>query len=259
MDLPFIKPPAEFLSTKHRRDDNFPQALRIYQSRCKKSEEIKEQVRSAHNDLLGRGFMAPLSSLSPEQRKLIHSAPFRHYFPWRAVYKPGSISTPVRLVVDPSCTGLNIILVKGRNMLPMIPDILVRLRTQRCAWSSDISKLYNCLHLNDSSLPYSLFLYNESLSDKDKPDIWILTRAWYGVSSTGNQAGVTLERLAEANKDKYPLAVNPMTRDKFVDDMVSGGDSLEEREEQIRQTTASLETAGFAMKYVARSGVSPPC
>ena len=43
-----------------------------------------------------------------------------------------------------------------------------------------------------------------------------------------------------------------------MDDMVSGGDSLEEREEQIQQTTASLETAGFAMKYVAWSGVSPP-
>ena len=258
VDLPFIKSPVEFLSTKHRRDDNLPQALRIYQSQCKKPEEIKQQVRAAHKDLLGRGFMVPLSSLPLEQRKLIRSAPFRHYFPWRAVYKPGSVSTPVRIVVDPSCTGLNIILAKGRNMLPMIPEILIRLRTQRCAWSSDISKLYNRLYLNESSLPYSLFLYNESLSDDDKPDTWVLTRAWYGVSSTGNQAGVSLERLAEANKDVYPLAVNPMTRDKYVDDMVSGGDSPEEREEQIQQTTASLETAGFTMKYVARSGENPP-
>ena len=258
VDLPFIKPPVEFLTTKHNKDDNMRQALRIYQSQCKKSDVIKEQVRASHKDLVGRGFMAPLSSLSSKLRRLILDAPFRHYFPWRAVHKPGSISTPVRLVVDPSCTGLNIILAKGRNMLPMIPDILVRLRTQRFAWSSDISKLYNRLHLNDSSLPYSLFLYNESLSDKVKPDIWIQTRAWYGVSSTGNQAGVALERLAEANKDMYPLAVDPMTRDKFVDDMVSGADTPEEREEQVRQTTASLETAGFSMKYVARSGLPPP-
>jgi hypothetical protein len=44
---------------------------------------------------------------------MVRDAPFRHYYPWRAVYKPGSVSTPCRLVVDPSCTGLNIILGKG--------------------------------------------------------------------------------------------------------------------------------------------------
>jgi hypothetical protein len=32
-------------------------------------------------------------------------------------------------VVDPSATGLNIVLAKGTNMLPVIPEILIRLRT----------------------------------------------------------------------------------------------------------------------------------
>jgi hypothetical protein len=70
---------------------------------------------------------------------------------------------------DPSCTGLNIILAKGENMLSQIPDILIRLRTRRFAWTTDISKLYNQLHLHDSALQYSLFLYDSSLSDNVKP------------------------------------------------------------------------------------------
>ena len=87
----------------------------------------------AHQELVDKGFMLPLSSLPDEIQKRVRDAPFRHYYPWRAVYKPGSVSTPCRLVVDPSCTGLNIILAKGENMLAQIPDILIRLQVQRSA------------------------------------------------------------------------------------------------------------------------------
>ena len=258
VDLPFIKPPVDFLTKRHQREDNLYQATRIYRSQCKKSEEVKEEIRAAHKDLVGKGFMVPLASLSPAKKKLISTAPFRHYFPWRAVYKPGSVSTPVRLVVDPSCTGLNLILAKGQNMLPLIPEILVQLRTHRAAWSTDIRKLYNMLHLNDSALPYSLFLFENSLSEETKPETWVMQRAWYGVASTGNQAGVALERLAEINQDTFPLATAPLLRHKYVDDVVSGANSKKEREDQIQQTAECLATAGFSMKFVARSGEPPP-
>jgi hypothetical protein len=47
------------------------------------------------------------------------------------------------MVVDPSATGLNIVLAKGVNILPVIPEILIRLRTYAEAWTTDVSKLYN--------------------------------------------------------------------------------------------------------------------
>jgi hypothetical protein len=134
------------------------------------------------------------------------------------------------MVVDPSVTGLNIVLAKGVNMLPVIPELLVRLRTHREAWTTNISKLYNRLHLNPSSYPYSLFLFDESLSDSKPPQTWLMTRAWYGVSSTCNQAGVALERLAKERKVKYPQALDPLTRDKYVDDIASGACTKEARE-----------------------------
>ncbi len=57
---------------------------------------------------------------------------------------------------------------------------------------SDISKMYNMLKLSDQALPYSLFLYNDSLSDDTQPDVYCMQSAWYGVSSSGNQANVAL-------------------------------------------------------------------
>ena len=258
VDLPFIKPPAEFLTQRHGGSDNYYQAIRVYRAQCNKPPEVRHQIIAAQEDLARKGFMVPLSSLPDVTQELIMKAPFRHYFPWRAVYKPGSVSTPVRLVVDPSCTGLNIILAKGENMLTRIPDVLTRLRTHRAAWTTDVSKLYNMLHLNDSSLPYSLFLFDSDLDPTAKPKVWVMVRAWYGVTSTGNQSGVGLQRLAELKQDQFPLAVEPLTEGRYVDDVASGADSSEVREEQIRQTVDCLAAGGFSVKFIAKSGLPPP-
>ena len=211
VELPFIRSPVEFLTNQHGGSSNYYQAHRIYKAQCRKPEEVKALIRDTHADLVTKGFMSRLEDLSLDQQQLISNAPFAHYLPWRAVYKPNSTSTPVRLVVDPSCTGLNIILAKGENMLTKIPEILVRLRTHRFAWSTDISKLYNMLHLKDSALPYSLFLFEDSLQDAVPPVVWVMTRAWYGVCSTGNQSGVALEGLAKLMAGEYPAAVDPLS------------------------------------------------
>jgi hypothetical protein len=70
--------------------------------------------------------MRPLSSFSLAEQEAILGALFLHFMPWRAVHKESLVSTPVRLVVDPTCTGLNEILAKGTNMLPLIPEILIQ-------------------------------------------------------------------------------------------------------------------------------------
>jgi len=114
------------------------------------------------------------------------------------------------------------------------------------------------LYLEDSALPFSLFLYDPSLSVTSAPEVWVMTRAWYGVSSTGNQSGVALERLAESNRSKFPLAYNPLTQDRYVDDIASGADSLEDRMFQIEQTEGCLREGGFSLKFVAKSGSLPP-
>jgi hypothetical protein len=143
-------------------------------------------------------------------------------------------------------------------MLPVIPEILIRLQTYAEAWTTDISKLYNRLHLNESSYPYSLFLFDESLSDPVQPQVWLLSRAWYGVSSTGNQAGVALERLAHDHASTFPQAVMPLTVDKYVDDIATGSPTKASREAQIQQTQSCLATARFSLKFIARSGEPPP-
>ena len=55
--------------------------------------------------------------------------------------------------------------------------------------------MYNQLIMDDPLLPYSLFLFNDTLDSKEKPEIWEMVRAWFGIVSTGGQAGYFLDKL----------------------------------------------------------------
>jgi hypothetical protein len=258
VDLPFIKEPVEYLTKKHGGPNNFNQAFKVYQAQCKKRDDVKDQVRKAHGELVEKGYMLQLVDLPKDLQDTVNNAPFQHYYPWRAVYKEDSVTTPVRLVVDPTMTGLNEILAKGVNMLSKIPELLVRFRCFKRTWNTDISKLYNQLHLNKSSLAFSLFLFHSNLDQRTPPSVWVMSRAWYGVSSTGNQAGVAIEFLAHQFRETYPDAFTALISSRYVDDILSGANSEAELESQILQTQECLKAGGFSLKYVARSGQKPP-
>ena len=117
--------------------------------------------------------------------------------------------------------------------------------------------MYNQLRLHFSAYPYSLFLYDESLDPTVDPVVWVMVRAWYGISSTGGQAGYALEKLTELFKDEYPEAIKPLKENRYVDDLLSGADSEEEREKEIEAVQKVLAKGGFALKFVVRSGDKP--
>ena len=133
-------------------------------------------------------------------------------------------------------SGLNMTLAKGENRIGSVVDILLRNRAQEYAWSSDMTKLYNQLHLERTALPYSLILYSDELDPSKEPATFVMKVAWYGVVPTGNQASYALELLVQTTAEEFPAAVKPLTRHRYMDDMVSGAGSPDLREEQIAQS-----------------------
>ena len=173
----FLKNPNTFLTEKHQGPSKLRQARKIYMTQCKKSEIDKAGTRLTHADLIERSFMVKLLDMPIDCQKLVREAPFNHYYPWFIVSKNDSISTLRRIVVDPSCTGLNQILPKGENRIGTIPDIIIRNRTKPVGWASDISKMYNQLRLDKSAYPFTLFLYHDSLNEDVEPDTYVMVRA----------------------------------------------------------------------------------
>ena len=257
IDLPFIKDPVEALKKKHHGHDNYKQAFRHYQRECKRPENVKDELVKVHKDLVEKGFLMKVSDLSDHKQKIINNAGFQHYMPWTTAEKAGSVSTPYRMVVNASITGINELLAKGETNIARINDILIRNRCTTNVFTTDISKMYNQLHLRDESLPYGLFLFHESLDPNVEPEVYCMLVAWYGVSSSGNQGGEALERIVKSQKDDYPLALEIILNDRYVDDVFSGHNSRTMMETQIEQTKHALENGGFKLKYVVKSGETP--
>ena len=85
-----------------------------------------------------------------------------------------------------------------------------------------------------------------------------MQRAWYGVVPTGNQAGYALELLVNTFKDDYPAAVEPLTSHRYVDDVISGAATPEDRDLQVDQSIQVLAQGGFKYKHVIKSREDPP-
>ena len=257
--LPFLQDPVKFFS-KHfmGQKSNMHQAKMVYLQQCKKPDVIKEGVRKEFDKLLQLGFVLPLDSLPTQVQDNVRNAPISHIFPWRSVHKPSSLSTPVRLVVDPSSSLLNCILAKGESGLSSMFSILLRARSAPHCWTADIRKLYNCLYLEEEFYNYSLFLYHTSLDPTVEPQLHVLVRAWYGVCSTSGQASVALKRLGEEHREVFPKGASVLSDDCYVDDILPSSRSISESFQQVDEVQKILQHGGMSLKFVAHSGQDPP-
>ena len=79
-----------------------------------------------------------MTELPSNVQEEVKTAGFNHFHPWRMVRKGDSVSTPVRIVVDPTMTGMNAILAKGENRLGKVNEIILRYRTKKEVWTTDI-------------------------------------------------------------------------------------------------------------------------
>ncbi len=253
VDLPFTTDPDKYLSKRHGNSNNYNQALKVYKSQCRLPESKKEHIRNVISELVQKNFLSKIEDLPKEHLKLVEASSFHHYMPWRTVAKE-STSTPLRIVVDPSMSGLNLILAKGCNNMNRLTDVLLKARTKKFVWSSDISKLYNCLKLKPTSYAYQLFLFKNDLDTDVPPDTYVMTVAWYGVTPSANQAIFALKELARLLSEGYPLAYVILLWEIYVDDIMGGANSIEECEKQIDEVTAVLNAGGFSLKYVVMSG-----
>ena len=80
----------------------------------------KDNMKLVHQELVEKDFMKKLIDFDKDTQDFITNAAFNHYNPWRIVLKEDSISTPVRMVVDPTMTSFNLLLAKGENRLGYI-------------------------------------------------------------------------------------------------------------------------------------------
>lgn len=255
---PFTRDPDTFLKERwNGRDNNYYMAARTLNSMRNKPKEVKDGVIAFHNTLLQNNYAKKLSDLPLKLQQEIHSAPLKHYFPWKVVQKPGSTSTPYRMVCDPSITDFNSCLAKGTNCLTSLFEIVMEWRTFRFAFCSDLAKMFNSLRLRESEYRYSLYLFSSTLSPEEIPEVYVLITIIYGLRSAANQCTSALREVTELYKQEYPRANAVVERSTYMDDSGHGAQTKEERSQIIDELKIVLPRAGFKLKTVNLSGEDP--
>ena len=256
--FPWKKDPVKYLKQLWGRDDNLHSALKVFNQQRRKSPEIRAATVKFHQELVGKGFVVPLRSLPKSVQEDIWKAPLRHYLLWRTVFKPSSTSTPCRIVVDPSMSGLNDCLCKGVNCLNSLYMIGINWRSNPVGFTSDIAKMYNSIKLYQSEYPFMLYLWSESLDPDENPEVFLYVTVTYGLVSSGNVTTAALRRIATIHKDEFPVAYETLVRWTYMDDISGSCTTVTDAKKTLAQVEQVVNKAGFNLKVSCVSGEDPP-
>lgn len=228
--------------------ESYSGALRRYvslESRLVKSEAFYNQYVDFMRDYLDAGHM----SLIKENENMTEKA---YYIPHHGVTKVENGSTKLRVVFDASarCSdgseSLNDLLLVGPTLQRDIGSILLNFRSHRVVFTADVRQMYRQILVVDHHRDFQRILWRFS---RDEPiSTYRLNTVTYGVTSSPYLAIRTLLQLAADEGKNYPAAAEIIRRDIYVDDVVSGAESVDAALEIQRQLIGLFSCGGFELR-----------
>ncbi|XP_066930848.1 uncharacterized protein [Clytia hemisphaerica] len=215
-NLPLLhNPETKLANNKHK-------ALKVYFQQLRKLDKEptdKADVIAPEAKLQAMGYVDYVENLTPQQQHMLSNTKVLNFIPWRAVWKPNSISTPCRIVFDasqPTDSGyvLNDILAKGTNNMNRLVEILIRWSLHHTVFHTDIRKM--------------------------KPT----ERA--------------LRETGQLSSQDYPELLHfIIMKDIYVDDCLSGEKSMQMATQRADELEIVVNRGGFSLKGITFSHQKP--
>ncbi|XP_050358025.1 uncharacterized protein LOC126778478 isoform X2 [Nymphalis io] len=203
---------------------------------------LKERYLQFMSEYLALGHMS-------ENKKIMSDKNINYYLPHHGVIRESSTTTKLRVVFDASAvttTGksYNNIQMVGPIVQDDLLSILLRFRQHKYVISGDIEKIYRDILVTPSQrhLQQILFRFNS----KEPIKSYTLNTVTYGTSSAPYLATKCLVTLADTCTDIE--VKNSIRRDFYVDDYLSGGDSVASVIELAKNVTKIMDTAKFNLR-----------
>ena len=167
------------------------------------------------------------------------------YLPHHPVIRESSITTKVRPVFDASATGSNDISLNdcmnaGPNLLPLLTEVLLRFRRWRYAYTADITKAFLQVGIQESDQDVHRFLWD----DKGVTRIMKFTRVPFGNSASPFLLNATI-KFHLSKYDKEDPTVIELSNNLYVDDWLSGCDSVEQSRGHIQKANDIMALASM--------------
>lgn len=217
---------------------------------------IQVEKRLCQNDSMKQQyheFMREYAALGHMQlaSQWLNSDDNGYYLPHHCVIKESSSTTKLRVVFDASCKTSTGISLNDKQLIgPKLQDdlfsIVVRFRQHAIALTADIAKMYRQVLVDERDVQYQRIVWRENVND-DISD-WILKTVTYGMASAPYLAIRSLRQLAIDESSNFPVASNVVLSDFYVDDMLTGCESVEEAMKLQTDLKKLLCCGGFELR-----------
>ncbi|XP_065213370.1 uncharacterized protein LOC135840671 [Planococcus citri] len=235
--LPFKENPNEIGESR----DSAIRRFHFLEKRLQKNPSLKERYAACLQEYIDLNHMKEVIPLPGQSM---------YYIPHHAVIKEESSTTKLRVVFDASMKttnkkSLNDILMTGPVVQSELISILMRFRTHKYVFTTDITKMYRQIRVITEHSMFQCILWRNSPTEPLKT--YALNTVTFGVSSSPYQATRCLTYLAETEKIKYPLAYPVLLKDTYIDDIISGGNTISETLKIQEQLKELVESAGLPL------------
>ena len=235
-----------------------PDAKRLGESRSQAVRRFVHFERSLHS----KGIFPQFKEVIDEYFEKGHAEPVPEadqekqprnvfYLPMHAVTKESSTTTKIRAVFDASAktsTGvsLNDTLLVGPTVHSSLVDVLLRFRFYRVALTADVSRMYRAIALMEDDKDLHRFVWRNSPEHTLKD--YRMTRLTFGVSASSFVANMCVRQNALDFTSEYPLAAKTTKDSFYVDDTLTGADSIQEAIQLHQELQSLFERGGFLLR-----------
>ncbi|XP_075158160.1 uncharacterized protein LOC142231438 [Haematobia irritans] len=219
--------------------------------RMEKTLEKSPELGAEYSRVLSEYLTLDHMELAPPN-EIVEDCCYRSfYLPHHAVIRPESSSTKVRVVFNASkktSTGisLNDILHTGPTLQNDLINVILRWRFFKFVFNGDIEKMYRQIYVHEIDRPFQKTLFREFRTEPIQ-DFYLKT-VTFGVNCAPYLAIRTLLQLSEDGKATHPVAASILKNQIYVDDILSGGHTIQETQSYLRELIDLLSTAGFPLK-----------
>lgn len=135
---------------------------------------------------------------------------------------------------------------KGPTIQSDIFTILTRFRTHKIALTADIEKMYRQVLVQKEDTDYQRIVWRSN--PEDAIQHFRLQTVTYGTTPGSYLAIRSLQQVAKEYENEFPRTSKIICRDFYVDDLMSGGQSIEEVQELQTQLNTILQSGGFHLR-----------
>jgi len=216
--------------------------LLLIEKRFAKDPEFKAEYTNFMQEYQSLGHMRLVADAADNKKRI--------FLPHQAVVREDAATTKIRVVFDASSKdskglSLNDALYKGPALQSDLFTLILRFRCHRYVICADIKKMYRQIIVHEDHTPLQTILW------RDKPSEPIqrfeLLTVTYGTKPASFLAVKCLHRLAELERERFPIAATAVLTDFYMDDLISGSETLQGIEELKNQMIKLLASGGFEL------------